>query len=84
MNTLLDHPIQCPEDEPGMTCYDWHMRDNNPNNEPSDDWDYIKHIEQGNQYAAYTRDEIKECQKEVKQRLAAEAAPDGSTSDDGL
>ena len=37
MNTLLDNPIQCPDDEPGLTCYDWHMRDNNPNNEPSDD-----------------------------------------------
>lgn len=71
---LLDHPIQCPEDAPGMTCYDWHMLDNNPNNEPSDDWDYIKHIAQGNQYAPYSRNEIKECQKEVKQRLAAEAA----------
>jgi len=66
MNNLLDHPIQCPEDEQGMTCYDWHMRDNNPNNEPSDDpylLDAIKRsrIESDNQ-PPLTRFEIIEAQ----------------------
>ena len=71
---LPDNPIQCPDDLDYLSSFNEHLLNNNPNNEPSDDWDYLQHIKSGKQYAPYSRKEIKECQFEVKQRLADQAA----------
>ena len=74
MSRMLENPIQCPDDLDYLSSFNEYLFNNNPNNEPSDDWDYLQHIKSGKQYAPYSRYEIKECQQEVAERLAAEAA----------
>lgn len=74
MKYLADNPIQCPDDLDYLSSFNEHLLNNNPNNEPSDDWDYLQHIKSGKQYAPYSRNEIKECQYEVEQRAKRDAA----------
>ena len=71
---LQDNPIQCPDDLDYLSSFNEHLLNNNPANEPSDDWDYLQHMKEGQHLAGYSRDEIKECQFEVKQRAKRDAA----------
>ena len=46
MSRMLQNPIQCPDDDNDLSCYEWHLIDNDPMNEPSDDallCDVIRH-----------------------------------------
>ena len=72
MSRMLQNPIQCPDDDNDLSCYEWHLIDNNPSNEPSDDpylLDAIKRsrIESDNQ-PPLTRFEIIEAQSAALKR----------------
>ena len=82
MNRMLQNPIQCPDDLDYLSSFNEHLLNNNPANEPSDDWDYLQHVKKGQHLAGYSRDEIKECQFEVEQRLADQAAQNAQISRD--
>ena len=74
MKHLADHPIQCPDDLEHYSCFNQRLARRDYDCEPPEDFDLAKHQREGRHLAAYSRDEIKECQYEVKQRLADQAA----------
>lgn len=74
MSRMLENPIQCPDDLDYLSSFNEHLLNNNSANESYDDWDYLQHVKKGRHLAGYSRNEIKECQFEVEQRLADKAA----------
>ena len=82
MNRMLENPIQCPDDLEHLSSFNEHLCNDHSANEPSDDWDYLQHMKEGQHLAAYSRNEIKECQLEVEQRLADQAAQNAEISRD--
>mgnify|MGYP003640795659 CR=1 FL=1 len=74
MNNLPDNPIQCPDDLEHLSAFNEHLCNDHSASEPSDDWNYLQHVKEGQHLAGYSRKEIKECQFEVEQRLADQAA----------
>ena len=70
----MDNPIQCPDDLNHYSSYSQRLARREYDCEPPDDFDLAKHQREGRHLAAYSRDAIKECQYEVKQRLADKAA----------
>jgi hypothetical protein len=72
MNDLRDNPIQCPDDINDLSCYEWHLLDNDPINEPSDDallCDVIKHSRfVSDNLPPVTSIEIKQAQKDQRDR----------------
>ena len=73
MKHLADNPIQCPDDLDHYSCFNQLLARRDYDCEPPDDFDLAKHEREGRHLAAYSRDAIKECQYEVKQRLADQA-----------
>lgn len=82
MSRMLENPIQCPDDLEHLSSFNEHLCNDYSANEPSDDWDYLQHVKEGQHLAAYSRNEIKECKFEVEQRLADQAAQNAEISRD--
>lgn len=74
MNNLPDNPIQCPDDLEHLSAFNEHLLNDHSASEPSDDWNYLQHVKEGQHLAGYSRKEIKECQFEVEQRAKRDAA----------
>ena len=68
MKQLPDHPIQCPDDLNYLSSFDAYLMDNNPANEPCDDWSV-----DSNNLPPVSPTEVAEMQHEVKERLNREA-----------
>lgn len=68
MKPLPDHPIQCPDDLNYFSSFDDCLWNNNPANEPCDDWSV-----DSNNLPPVSPAEVAEMQHEVKERLKREA-----------
>jgi hypothetical protein len=78
----MDNPIQCPDDLNHYSSYSQRLARREYDCEPPDDFDLAKHEREGRHLAAYSRNAIKECQYEVKQRLADQAARNAKVESD--
>ena len=65
---LPDHPIQCPDDLNYLSRFDDFLWNNNPANEPCDDWSV-----DSNNLPPVSPIEVAEMQHEVEARLNREA-----------
>ena len=65
---LPDHPIQCPDDLNHLSSFNAYLMDNNPANEPCDDWSV-----DSNNLPPVSPTEVAEMQHEVEARLNREA-----------
>ena len=68
MKQLPDHPIQCPDDLNYLSRFDDFLWNNNPANEPCDDWSV-----DSNNLPPVSPTEVAEMQHEVEARLNREA-----------
>jgi hypothetical protein len=68
MKQLPDHPIQCPDDLDHLSRFDDFLWNNNPANEPCDDWSV-----DSNNLSPVSPTEVAEMQHEVEARLNREA-----------